>query len=354
MSPKTNLDIIFGAMTFGKEGTYFPLFHPKPTQQQQSKTITLPIPIPSKTHKTLHNHFPPHLTTTPGKEGVRTSNLSDCATLLTTFLSHGHTSIDTSRIYGDGTSEEYLGALNWQSINLTMHTKFVPIVMAYPGREPTHSTRPHIRAGISESLTALKAEDTGVDLWYLHLPDRTVPLTETLAAVNELYQEGKFKRWGISNYMAWEVAQICAICDKEGYPRPSVYQGLYNALHRTVENELLPCLRAHGIAFYAFNPLAGGYLTGRYGRETKSEEMEAGSRFDEKRWQGRAYRMRYWNEGFFDALEILRPVVKAQGIRESEAALRWIMWHGKLKREFGGKLLLAFSSNKMFADVLNR
>lgn len=77
---------------------------------------------------------------------------------------------------------------------------------------------------------------------------------------------------------------ICEICIKNDWVRPSVYQGVYNALHRTVENELFPCLRHYGMGFYAYNPLAGGYLTDRYHREDADDKHEAGSRFDPKRY----------------------------------------------------------------------
>ena len=91
-------------------------------------------------------------------------------------------------------------------------------------------------------------------MWYLHGPDRTTPYEETLRAVNELYKEGKFKRFGISNYVSWEVAEIVGICRSNGWVQPTAYQGLYNAIQRKVEPELFPCLRKFGIAFYEFNP----------------------------------------------------------------------------------------------------
>lgn len=225
-----------------------------------------------------------------------------------------------------------------------MDTKLYPNVQGMMGRPVTHHNIPGLRAGLTASLKALNTES--VDMWYLHAPDRTVPIEETLQGVNELYKAGKFQRWGVSNYMAWEVAAMCEICDKEGYPRPSAYQGVYNALHRSVEHELFPCLRKYGIAFYAFNPLAGGYLTDRYHRDTADAEVEPGSRFDPKRLQGKMYRARYWNDAFFDALEMLRPVLKKHGIRESEAALRWMMHHSALKRENGDKVIIGASSQK--------
>ncbi len=93
-------------------------------------------------------------------------------------------------------------------------------------------------------------------MWYLHGPDRTTPFADTLKAVYELHNEGKFKRFGISNYMAWEVAEMVYICRQNGYIQPTAYQGIYNAVHRKVEPELFPCLRKFGIAFYEFNPRA--------------------------------------------------------------------------------------------------
>lgn len=103
-----------------------------------------------------------------------------------------------------------------------------------------------------------------VDILYLHAPDHNTPIAETLTAVNDLHEQGVFKRFGLSNYSAWEVMEIYHICLSKGYIKPTVYQGMYNALTRVVEDELMKCLSYLNIAFYAYNPLAGGILTGRY------------------------------------------------------------------------------------------
>lgn len=171
--------------------------------------------------------------TAPGIEQVRTSNLDDAAAILDTFQKYNHNEVDTSRVYGDGSSEEYLGLLKWQDRGLVLDTKFYPNVRGFLGRPQSHLTPKDMRAGLEASLKALKTDS--VDLWYLHAPDRSVPIEETLKAVYELGKEGKFRRWGISNFMAWEVAQICELCNANGWPKPEVYQGVYNALHRTVE-----------------------------------------------------------------------------------------------------------------------
>ena len=113
--------------------------------------------------------------------------------------------------------------------------------------------------------------------------------------------------------MAWEVAQVCDICDRNGWIKPSMYQGVYNRLHRLVksEPEPFPYLRHYGMVFYSYNPLAGGYLTSRYYCENEVDEVEKGSRFDPNAWLRKGYRARYMNEDFFAALDILRPVARS-------------------------------------------
>jgi len=187
-------------------------------------------------------------------------------------------------------------------------------------------------------------------MWYLHAPDRTTPYDITFKAINDLYKEGKFNRLGISNYAAWEVAQISELCDRYGWIKPTVYQGVYNGIHRLVEPELFPCLRKYGIAFYAFNPLAGGFLTNRYNRD--QQEHEAGSRFDPKRNQGANYRNRYWKDEYFDALDIIRAAAKKHELTEAETALRWITHHSLLSKEHKDGIIIGASSAKQLDQNL--
>ena len=187
-------------------------------------------------------------------------------------------------------------------------------------------------------------------MWYLHAPDHTIPYEETLREVNQLYKEGRFRRFGISNFSAWETAQLCEICIRNGWKKPDAYQGVYNALHRAVEPELFPCLRHYGIAFYAYNPLAGGMLTDRYRRDLTT--IEKGSRFDPDRQQGTQYRGRYWKDGYFDALDAVRPVAKKLGISTAEAALRWMNHHSKMEDKYGDAIIIGASSAQQLEDNL--
>lgn len=286
------------------------------------------------------------LTIFSGAEQARVHSLEEAGNILDVFQAHGHVEVDTARTYGGGSSEEYLAALDWQGRGIVLDTKLSPNGKAL---KYSHS-RADVRRGLQDSFAALKAEK--VDMWYLHAPDHSVPYEETLREVNELYKEGLFKRFGISNYSAWEVAQISEICIRNGWKRPDVYQGVYNALHRGVEPELLPCLRHYGIGFYAFNPLAGGFLTDRYQRDTAVASLEKGSRFDPERTQGKSYRGRYWNETYFDALDAVRPVAQNLGISTAEAALRWISHHSKLGTETGDAIIIGASSAQQLEENL--
>jgi len=279
----------------------------------------------------------------------RTSDLAVCAEILDIFQSHGHNEVDTARYYGQGTSEEFLSKLDSKKRGLVIGTKIYPTKgKQFPGvTEPLSHSPTDLRKALMASLKALNAEK--IDLWYLHAPDRTTPYEETLREVNNLYKEGYFNRFGISNYMSWEVAQICGICEKHGWVKPVVYQGIYNALHRSVEPELFPCLRAHGMAFYAYNPLGGGFFTGNF---TKESSVEQGSRFDPEKWQGKMYRIRYWNDKYFEALEMIKPLAEKHGLTLAEVALRWMTHHSLLKQEFKDAVLIGASSTKHITQNL--
>ncbi|KZT56054.1 Aldo/keto reductase [Calocera cornea HHB12733] len=279
-----------------------------------------------------------------GKEQARVHDLKDVEAILDAFQAHGHTEIDTARGYCGGTSEEYLGKIGWQKRGLVMMTKLYPTAARNRLNTPgaiDHSTA-GVRKGLELSLKALQADK--IDTFYLHGPDRSTPYEETLKAVNDLHKEGKFNRFGISNYMAWEVAEMVMICRDNGWIQPTLYQGIYNAIHRAVEPELFPCMRKFGISFYEFNPLGGGFFTGNY--SSKTQEVEPGSRFDPNKNQGASYRKRYWNDSYFKALELVKEVADKHKLTMAEVALRWVSHHSLMKREFGDSILIGASSLK--------
>ncbi|GAB00020.1 uncharacterized protein L969DRAFT_53573 [Mixia osmundae IAM 14324] len=280
-----------------------------------------------------------------GREGAGQARVHDLETagkILDVFQRHGHYEVDTARVYCGGSCEEMLGDLGWQKRGLQMDTKLYPTA-----RSPvnmgwtdviTHSPE-DIRKNFDNSLKALKADR--VDAFYLHAPDRETPYEETLRAVNEIHKEGKFDRFGISNYAAHEVAEMVMICRQHGWIQPTMFQVIYNALHRAIEPELVPCCRKFGLGLFCFNPLGGGFLSGKMSKEAA---VEAGSRFDPEKAQGKSYRARYWHDQMFEAVEQLKEIGKKHDLTVPEIALRWMTHHSVLKREHGDAVIIGASS----------
>lgn len=224
-----------------------------------------------------------------------------------------------------------------------MDTKLYPSAGTAMQKHEQYTRKPEdVRKGLMNSLKALKCGK--VDMFYPHGPDRKTPFEDTLREVDKLYQEGYLKRFGISNCVSWEVTKICEICEKNGWVKPTVYQGIYNVLQRSIEAELFPCLRHYSISLYAFQPLAGGFLTGRYKRD--QTDFEPGSRFDPKKFQGALHRGRYWNDAYFDAMDTIRAVAEKHGLADAEVALRLLEHHSQMKRELNDAIIVGASSTK--------
>lgn len=246
------------------------------------------------------------------------------------FLEAGHSEIDTAYVYNGGDTERYLGTIlaNEPAARARIATKVNPRITGRLDAEAVFTQ-------LNESLARLQRDS--VDLLYLHFPDPATPIENTLEACAELHAQGKFSALGLSNFPAWEVVHVWHTCKQRGWPRPEVYQGLYNALSRNVEPELIPALRSLGIRFYAYNPLAGGILAGKY---SKYAEDPAPGRFTFRP----NYRQRYWKETFFEALGIISENCAQVGISLVEAAYRWLAFHSALDGQKGDGVIIGASS----------
>nr|XP_051713993.1 aflatoxin B1 aldehyde reductase member 3 isoform X3 [Oryctolagus cuniculus] len=245
------------------------------------------------------------------------------------FLERGHNEIDTAFVYADGQSETILGGLGLGLGGGDCKVKIATKALPLDGRTLNLDT---IRSQLETSLKRLQCPR--VDLFYLHLPDHTTPVEETLRACHQLHQEGKFVELGLSNYAAWQVAEICTLCRSHGWIQPTVYQGMYNATTRQVEKELFPCLRHFGMRFYAYNPLAGGLLTGRYKYEDQDAEIKPVGRFFGNKW-AEINRNRYWKEEHFKGIALVEKALQAaygsSAPSMTSAALRWMYHHSQLQ-----------------------
>jgi len=180
-------------------------------------------------------------------------------------------------------------------------------------------SRKHIVSAIEASLRRLKTDY--LDLYQTHQPDAETPIEETLAALDDLVHRGLVRYLGSSNYPAHLLAKALWTSDKHGYARYESNQPRYNILYREIENEIVPLCRAEEVGLIVYNPLAGGFLTGRY---QPGQEVSEGTRFSLNQ-AGKFYQQRYWQSAQFEAVENLKHFFAARGRSLTEVALAWVL-----------------------------
>lgn len=256
--------------------------------------------------------------------GARITSLDEYNKSLDYLQSQGYNEVDTARSYIGGKQEAFSAEAHWKERGLTLATK------CYPKDPGTHKAAT-IKEQLNVSLRELKTDC--VDIFYLHAADRSVPFEETLEAVNEMHKEGKFVQLGLSNFTAFEVAEVVIMCKERGWVRPTIYQGMYNCITRSLEHELIPACHRYGIDVVIYNPLAGGLFSGKI----KSAEVPQEGRYSDTAKSGEMYRRRYFKDATFDALRLIEPVAQKHNLTMLEIALRWCTHHSALKMQNGGR-----------------
>jgi len=229
-------------------------------------------------------------------------------------LDAGINFFDTANAYNQGRSETILGtALGPRRANVILATKVFNMMGDAP--DDRGLSRTAIHKALDASMKRLGTDY--VDVYYLHQPDYDVPIEETLAAMDEVVRAGKVRFPAVSNYAAWQVAEIHSTCEKNRYQPPRISQPMYNLLARGIEEEYLPFCRCFGVAVVPYNPLAGGLLTGKQARE---RGPIAGTRFD----GNKMYQDRYWHDDYFAAVDELKEIARETGKTLVELAFQWL------------------------------
>src|SRR5262245_38333696 len=213
----------------------------------------------------------------------------------------GVTFLDTADVYPVppapetwGRTEEIVG--NWlqgKRDRFVLATKCRMRVGPRPNDEGL--SRFHIVKAVEDSLRRLRTDR--IDLYQVHSVDPDTPMDETLRALDDLVRSGKVVYLGVSNHPAWQIALALGLSARNGWARFDCVQPRYNLLFRDIEAELLPLCRDQGLGVIPYNPLAGGFLTGKY---SSLEAPPAGTRFTLGQ-TGALYRERYWHRAQLEA-----------------------------------------------------
>ncbi|RMZ77776.1 hypothetical protein DV737_g4240, partial [Chaetothyriales sp. CBS 132003] len=276
---------------------------------------------------------------------AKITTVEDLQQFVSKFRSRGYLDIDTARAYPvgrGGTCEKLLGAAElrlskWANVS-TKVSSFMP---------GSHRTK-NIGLSIERSLEALNTDS--VDIMYLHAPDRATPFKETCQAMHNAFMDGKFERFGLSNYSVEQVEEILRVCEENGFVKPSVYQGQYNPICRGAEERLLTLLREHNIAFYAYSPSACGFFSSKV---TRSSAKDKESRWNIASPLGAKYSGDYFQDPLFAAAAIVRQMATRYGITGHAAAIRWTTWHSELGAEYGDAVIIGASKLDQLAENLD-
>jgi aryl-alcohol dehydrogenase-like predicted oxidoreductase len=254
----------------------------------------------------------------------------DCVRIIHRALDAGINFIDTANGYSDGESEVIVGkALADRREQAVLATKvWAPVG---PGPNQRGLSRKAIQEQVEHSLRRLGTEV--IDLYQIHRPDPTTPIEETLSTLTDLVRQGKLRYLGLSTnhysgpalwekrFAAWEIVETLWISERRGFERFVSLQPPYSILRRVMELEHFPMTQKLGLANIVWSPLEGGWLTGKYRRET-------GNPKDSKRaaaWIGDLANPKFQRR--LDVVEQLLPLAEAKGVSAARFANAWALRH---------------------------
>jgi aflatoxin B1 aldehyde reductase len=269
--------------------------------------------------------------------------------------------LDTAYYYANGKCEEILGEiLPTLSSPVKIATKANPwFANDFTCGKYGQLAREPLTNQLLGSLRRLQQEN--VDAFFLHCPDPETPVKETLETCDELWRRERFDRFGVSNFSVGQLAEILEICETEKFNAPVIYQGMYNLVARKVE-EIFPLIREHGIDFWAYNPLAGGLLTGKYAADAIHINNDG---FSNSRFQSNAiYQNIFWKPAILETLitdfyyenETLEKKSEKKCITD---AFQWVKSKLLLDKsevesvEFGDRIILGASTTSQLLENMN-
>ena len=236
----------------------------------------------------------------------------------------GITFIDTADVYPLGAPPELFGRTE-EVVGRWLQSRREEFIVATKCYFPTGpkpwdagNSRKNIMRALDASLRRLGTDY--VDLYQLHSWDADTPIDETLQALDDVVRAGKVRYVGCSNFLAYQLARSIGRAEVLGCANFVSVQPRYNLLFRENERELFPLCAEEGIAVIPYNPLAGGFLSGKHqpGAPTEGGRFTLG-------WAAGRYQERYWNDRLFAAVDELRPIADGAGVSMATLAVQWVL-----------------------------
>lgn len=303
-----------------------------------------------------------------GRTGVRVSPLclgvmmfgpwgnndhADAIRIIHRALDAGINFIDTADVYSSGTSEEIVGkAIEGRRDDVFLATKFF---MPMNPDDPNQSggSRRWIIREVENSLRRLNTDY--IDLYQVHRPSPDTDVEETLGALTDLVRQGKVRYIGSSSYSGSQIVEAQWAARERNLERFVTEQPPYSILARGIEEDVLPTVQRHGMGTLSYSPLAGGWLSGRWRKDSASSPTSSArpsARFD---------MTRFANQRKLDLVEDLAQLAEESGLSLIELAIAFVINHPGITSAIVGPRTMAqlesylpAASVALTADVLDR
>jgi len=241
---------------------------------------------------------------------------ADAERLVGQAIDAGINFIDTADVYAGGVSEQITGQalknLKVPRENVVVATKVFGDTG--PGPNARGASRGHILDGVKASLKRLQLDH--IDLYQIHGFDKATPIEETVRALDQLVRHGHVRYVGVSNWAAWQIVKALGIAERLGLSRFESLQAYYTVAGRDLERELIPMLASEGLGLMVWSPLAGGLLSGKFGRDQPGDEGSRRTKFDFPPVD---------RPRAFDCIDAMRPIAQAHGVSVAQIALAWLL-----------------------------
>lgn len=221
---------------------------------------------------------------------------------------------DTADVYATGESETLLG----QALKAYRHEVVIATKVGIRSGAPLTQTglsRRHILWSVDQSLKRLQTD--WIDVYIVHREDAHTPLEETVAALDAVVRSGKVRYLGFSNWSAWKVAAALEIQKANGFAPFTHGQLYYSLLGRDVERDIVPMMRRYGLGLTVWSPLASGFLTGKYTRESLKSDPDG-------RYSGFDF-LPFDKQAAFELVDRMRKIADAHQASVAQVAIAWLL-----------------------------
>lgn len=264
---------------------------------------------------------------------------------LSSFLGSGGTLLDTAPIYGDGACEKVIGALLAKTgVRNQLVLAGKAGVVRRGQQVVTDGSLRSLLAQLDQSLSDLGTDH--LDLWQIHRWDRTVPIEETMAALDQAVRSGKVRYGGISNFAGWQSVAAQDAFTRLGGGVPLVSTQIeYSLVHREPEIETIPAAEHSGLGILAWSPLGRGVLTGKY-----RGGIPADSRAADARWE--SFVSTHLTASKSRVVDALAAAAQGLGVPISHVALAWLRSQPKVASAIVGARTTAQLAESLASESL--